>query len=114
MHSYGCPLAKIEFHAVDTTNMIYHDGLFDLVVSFNAMEHIPDPEAALRKMIRVTRPGGLIYITFDPMWTSDSGSHFYHESRSLGSICCPAQMPSAMNYARPEAATMRLRNSVMR
>jgi len=77
-NGYGFPLASFEFHAGDATDLIYRDDSFDVVVSFNAMEHIPDPALALSEMIRVTRPGGLIYLTFDPIWTCDSGSHFQH------------------------------------
>ena len=77
-NGYAFPISAFEFHAVDATKLIYRDGLFDLVVSFNALEHIPDPGLAISEMIRVARPGGLIYITFDPIWTCDSGSHFQH------------------------------------
>lgn len=68
---------KIEFQACDATCLPFRDGWFDLAVSFNAMEHIPEPEKALAEITRVTRPGGLVYITFDPIWTADSGSHFH-------------------------------------
>lgn len=77
-NGYDFPLASFEFHAVDATRLIYRDGLFDLVVSFNAFEHIPRPDQALAEVLRVTRSGGLIYITFDPIWTCDTGSHFSH------------------------------------
>jgi SAM-dependent methyltransferase len=46
------------------------------VVSFNSFEYIPDPAKALREALRVTRPGGYLYITFDPIWTANTGSHF--------------------------------------
>jgi SAM-dependent methyltransferase len=77
-NGYDFPLVNFEFHTGDATNLIYKDSMFDLVVSFNAMEHIPDPGLAFSEMFRVVRPGGLIYLTFDPIWTCDSGSHFYH------------------------------------
>lgn len=77
-NGYPSPAEKLEFHAVDAMNMPYRDNHFDLVVSFNAFEHIPNPARALDEMIRVTKPGGLIYVTFDPIWTADSGSHFYY------------------------------------
>jgi hypothetical protein len=29
-------------------------------------------------MLRRTKPGGYLFIQFDPIWTADTGSHFYH------------------------------------
>ena len=69
---------KIEFAYGDAQDLIYKDNAFDLVFSLNTFEHIPSPAAALREALRVTRPGGLIYLSFDPVWTADSGSHFLH------------------------------------
>lgn len=70
--------SNIEFVYGDAQNLVYRDDLFDLVFSLNVFEHIPSPVAALREAIRVARPGGLIYLNFDPVWTADSGSHFLH------------------------------------
>jgi ubiquinone/menaquinone biosynthesis C-methylase UbiE len=72
------PLDKLEFLMADAQNLPFRDDWFDFCFSQNAFEHIPDPELALREMVRVTRPGGLIYLMFDPVWTADSGSHFLH------------------------------------
>jgi len=77
-NGYTLPLQKFEFHAVDAMRLIYRNDLFDCIVSFNAFEHIPDPAQALTEIVRVVKPGGLIYISFDPIWTCDSGSHFHH------------------------------------
>jgi ubiquinone/menaquinone biosynthesis C-methylase UbiE len=55
----------------------YRNDWFHLATSFNAFEHIPDPHVALLEMVRVVAPGGFIYITFDPIWTADTGSHFW-------------------------------------
>jgi SAM-dependent methyltransferase len=71
-------LGKIEFHVADAMSLPYRDQLFDLVISQNAFEHIPNPLAALREVLRVTKQGGVIYLTFDPIWTADSGNHFSH------------------------------------
>jgi len=67
---------KIEFHVADAINLPYKDNLFDLVVSVNAFEHIPEPILALQETVRVVKKGGVIYLTFDPIWTADSGNHF--------------------------------------
>ncbi|MHA6204601.1 class I SAM-dependent methyltransferase [Dyella soli] len=69
---------SLEFHAGDAMNLVYKNAAFDLVVSFNALEHIPDPSRAVAEIIRVLKPGGLAYLTFDPIWSCDTGSHFFH------------------------------------
>jgi ubiquinone/menaquinone biosynthesis C-methylase UbiE len=71
-------LDRVAFHRTDAMNLFYRDGWFDCVVSINSFEHIPDPGKALAEMIRVTRPGGFIYVSTDPIWTADTGSHFFH------------------------------------
>jgi len=50
---------------------------FDLVYSFNAFEHLDDPEIALREFIRVCKTGGLIYISFGPLYASEYGLHVF-------------------------------------
>jgi 2-polyprenyl-6-hydroxyphenyl methylase/3-demethylubiquinone-9 3-methyltransferase len=40
---------------------------FDLVVSSECIEHTPEPEAAVRQMVRVLKPGGLIVLS-TPNW----------------------------------------------
>ena len=72
------PLDRVEFLSADAQRLPFRDDWFDFCFSQNAFEHIPDPELALREAARVTRPGGYIYLMFDPVWTADSGSHFLH------------------------------------
>ncbi|MBK8576170.1 MAG: SDR family NAD(P)-dependent oxidoreductase [Elusimicrobia bacterium] len=38
------------------------EGLFDCVVFNDAIEHVPDPRAVLRRAISFVKPGGLLYI----------------------------------------------------
>lgn len=49
----------------------------DLVLSYNTLEHIPDPPAAVREMLRITRPGGLVVLSFCPVYNSPFGLHAY-------------------------------------
>jgi len=70
------PLSKIEFQYADAMELPFRDNWFDFLFSLNAFEHIPDPIAALTEAVRVTKPGGLIYLSFDPVWTADTGNHF--------------------------------------
>ena len=63
---------NIKFIESNAMDMLFRDNYFDFVTSFNALEHITDPSKALDEIIRVTNRGGIIYITFDPIWTADA------------------------------------------
>jgi len=69
-------LAKVVFVESDAQDQIFRNGFFDVVLSINAFEHIPDPAKALYEIIRVSKPDALIYLEFDPLWNSPGGGHF--------------------------------------
>jgi SAM-dependent methyltransferase len=50
------------------------DGTADICFSSNVLEHVADPVGLLEEMIRATRPGGLIYVSFTN-WYSPWGGH---------------------------------------
>ena len=52
-----------EFEVADVRDMPFPDGSFDLVVSFETIEHVPDPELALDEMRRVLAEDGLLLIS---------------------------------------------------
>jgi SAM-dependent methyltransferase len=52
------------------TAMPFHDGEFDAVISIWVLEHVPNPESALREIRRVVKPGGYIYLM--PAWNAPS------------------------------------------
>jgi SAM-dependent methyltransferase len=47
----------------DAQSLPFADGSFDLVVSCETIEHLPDASSAIREMYRVTRPGGKLFLT---------------------------------------------------
>ena len=49
-------------------------GAADVCLSANVLEHVADPERLIGEMVRVTRPGGLIYLSFTN-WLSPWGGH---------------------------------------
>jgi SAM-dependent methyltransferase len=55
-----------------------HTGLpsesFDCIMSYSVFEHLPDPEAALREISRLLRPGGVSHHVVH-LYSSDSGAH---------------------------------------
>ena len=50
------------------------DGGADICFSSNVLEHVSDPIGLIGEMIRITRPGGLIYLSFCN-WYSPWGGH---------------------------------------
>ena len=76
----GCTidLTKILFIKSDGMDLLFKDNFFDMIISINTFEHIKEPKTALLEMIRCTKEGGYVYIQFDPIWTADTGSHFFH------------------------------------
>jgi SAM-dependent methyltransferase len=59
---------------MDAAKMSFPDASFDLVYSFNVLEHIPDPRAVFKEIRRVLKPGGVVF-SFIHLFTSDSGFH---------------------------------------
>ncbi len=87
MQCYGCEVrmadaedwreARARSIALDVTDVCkelpYEDEHFDLVCSFNTLEHLLAPTDALREMARVSRLGGCIYLDFGPLF-GDGGN----------------------------------------
>jgi SAM-dependent methyltransferase len=49
-------------------------GSVDLCFSSNVLEHVPEPFAMADEMVRVTRPGGTVYLSYTN-WLSPWGGH---------------------------------------
>lgn len=52
----------------------FPDGFADIVMSNNVMEHVTTPEVLAEEMMRVVRPGGLVFISYT-VWASPWGGH---------------------------------------
>ncbi len=50
------------------------DGVADVTMSSNVLEHVADPHRMAREMVRVTRPGGLVWMSWTT-WLSPWGGH---------------------------------------
>lgn len=50
------------------------DASIDVCYSSNVLEHVPDPELMAEEIVRVTRPGGTVYLSWTP-WLSPHGGH---------------------------------------
>ena len=57
----------------------------DIAYSSNVLEHVPDPEAMAEEMVRITRPGGLVCLSWTP-WLSPWGGHETSPWHYLGGV----------------------------
>lgn len=65
------------FVEADARAMPFRDGEFDAVWSIWVLEHVPNPEQALREMRRVLKPGGMLLLY--PAWMcSPYAAEGYH------------------------------------
>ncbi len=55
---------------VEGTRLPFGDGSFDVVMSFDVFEHIPDSGAHLQEVRRVLRPGGTYLVQTPNKWTN--------------------------------------------
>jgi SAM-dependent methyltransferase len=58
---YGAP--NVEFVHADVVAMPFADALFDVACSFEAIEHVRDPEALVSQLRRVVREGGFCILS---------------------------------------------------
>jgi arabinofuranan 3-O-arabinosyltransferase len=56
------------------TALPIRSGSVDVCYSSNVLEHVAEPEAMLDEMVRVTKPGGTIFVSYTP-WLSPHGGH---------------------------------------
>jgi SAM-dependent methyltransferase len=47
---------------------------FDVIVSWSVFEHLPDPHRAVERLVRLLRPGGVLYLGVH-LFTSNNGHH---------------------------------------
>lgn len=52
----------IQVALIDAKRMPYPSGSFDAVLSNSIVHHIPEPQSVLAEMVRVLRPGGLLFV----------------------------------------------------
>ena len=77
---------KLGFLEGTIVDMPFRDGLFDVVVSFETIEHVEDEAAQLREVFRVLKPSGLYILSTPNDWGTDEKAPFHVRSYTLESL----------------------------
>lgn len=76
--------SEIDVYADISKDLPIKNESFDTVVSFQVMEHLPEPAIFLREACRVLRPGGKIILTTPFMWGVHEAPHDYYRYTPFG------------------------------
>jgi len=69
--------AGVHLGCMDAEALEFPPDNFDVAFSYNAFEHFRHPDRVLTEMLRVVKPGGLIWLEFGPLYLSPYGEHVY-------------------------------------
>ena len=91
------PTAKRFYHKPfvlgSATAMPFPDNQFDVVWSIWVLEHIPNPEQALREMRRVVKNGGMLYLF--PAWSAATWAGDGYPARPYSDFPLPGKLVKA-------------------
>jgi SAM-dependent methyltransferase len=79
---------RVKMFQMDGMNLTFPDKSFDLVISANVIEHVPDPAKFIHEAARVLKDDGVAYLETAPLWTSARG---HHVMESMVAENCPEE-----------------------
>lgn len=53
---------RVNLRRATAQSLPFDDGFFDAVISNSLMHHLPEPSLALAEMLRVCKPGGVLFV----------------------------------------------------
>ncbi len=62
-YAHNQNLKNIQFELQDIQNIKHDDNSFDIVISFETVEHVPNCRKAINELFRVLKPGGKLILT---------------------------------------------------
>lgn len=77
---------RFRYQEGDATSLPFPDGTFDLVTCQTVLIHLADPRLALREMLRVLEPGGMVLVTEPNNFANGAVASNLTERRSVEEV----------------------------
>ncbi len=84
-------LVQVEIMPYDSVDVLavnqalpFRDASFDVVFSFDVLEHVSDPFASARELARVLKPNGMLYIDLPFLQVEHGYPHHYFNATRMG------------------------------
>ena len=100
-------LANVQFHQCTADSLPFPDNSFDATVCRLGIMFVPDPPAAVREMLRVTKPGGRVALA---VWGKSDVNPFCYVvtnvmAQHVDSPAADPDAPNAFRFAEPGKLT---------
>ncbi len=68
---------KADIRVFGAEKLPFRDKEFDFTFMMDVLEHVEDPEKAIKEAVRVTKEGGKIFLEYSPFYAYPTGHHLY-------------------------------------
>jgi ubiquinone/menaquinone biosynthesis C-methylase UbiE len=96
---------KVLLAQTDAHHLPFADGIFDVVISCETIEHLVDPQQAVREMARVCKQEGLLYLT-TPNYLNLMGAYHVYDLVLKRNRQSPAVQPLDHYWLFPRVRSM--------
>ncbi len=83
IEDYSAHYNNVDFILSDGKTCGLADNAVDMVASHSVLEHVRDINQSLSEINRITKIGGLLYLTVEPLYYSSYGSHIVLDGSKL-------------------------------
>jgi ubiquinone/menaquinone biosynthesis C-methylase UbiE len=91
----------LDFAQADAQQLPFASESFDVIISCETIEHLLDPQAALKEMARICRPGGFLYLT-TPNYVNATGLYYLYARGRKAKSTPGADQPFDRVFLFPE------------
>ncbi|UHD14567.1 class I SAM-dependent methyltransferase [Thiocapsa bogorovii] len=74
----------VELKVGDVADVEYPADSFDIIYGIAVLEHIVDFDRVCAALKTLLRPGGVIYLQGEPIWSGPQGHHLWYQPESAG------------------------------